>query len=306
MFPAFAGLLAAQDKVQTSTAAYHEVPQEVVIKGESGDRMRTARPPLNIKADNFESLRRSLGPDRELFLFESGDFLSLSRSNPDKLFSAKVIQPWRAGFSDKNVIAFYPLKKFEEVFKDYAEKAGKKAQWTLSITDEEGKLFHKYSGAGLPPETINWTGENDRREWLRAGRSYAPVYAFADGKGASKTATGELIKYTAIVYQKGGDLIISLDSASLFGPDKSLKTIEKPQGEALLSATADLIKRKYYNLPVHVNVYARTGDLARLQAGLIQNFLKGGLMAGENIISGEGFEDVFARQRIDIVLIPLY
>ncbi|MBU2574823.1 MAG: hypothetical protein KKH28_12170 [Elusimicrobia bacterium] len=274
-----------------------------MIKGESGDRMKTARPPLNVKADNFESLRRSLRPDRALFLFESGDFLSLSRSIPDKLFSAKVIQPWRAGFSDKTVIAFYPLKKFKEIFKDYAEKAGKEAQWTLSITDEEGELVHKYSGAGLPPETINWTGENDRQEWLRAGRSYAPVYMFADDKGASKTAMGELIKFTAIVYQKGGSLIISLDSVSLFGPDKSLKAIEKPQGEGLLSATADLIKRRYYNLPVKVNVYARTSDLARIQAGLIQNFLRGELMAGENIISGEGFEDGFAQQRVDIVLL---
>ncbi|OGS58376.1 MAG: hypothetical protein A3J79_05870 [Elusimicrobia bacterium RIFOXYB2_FULL_62_6] len=294
--------MAAQDGVLPSTAAYNEVPEEVVIKGESGERMKTARPKLNIKADSLDSLRRSLGPDRELFLFESGDFLSLSRSNPDKLFSDKVIQPWRAGFSDKTVITFYPLKNYQEVFVDRTDKESKAAQWTLSITDEDGRLFHKYSGAGLPPETINWTGENENREWMRAGRSYAPVYAFTDGSGASRTVTGELIKFTAIVYQKNDNLIISLDSVSLFGPDKSLKAIEKPQGESLLAATVDLIKRKYYGLPVKINVFAQTKDLALVQAGLLRDRLRSGLMAGENLVSIDGAEVPYAIQRADIVL----
>ncbi|HNW44603.1 MAG TPA: hypothetical protein PKI19_08865 [Elusimicrobiales bacterium] len=296
--------LNAQEQLAAPSTSYNEVPEEVVIKGESEDRIRTARPEMAIKADSLEILRRSLGPEKDLFLFESGDFLSLSRSYPDKLFSAEVVQPWRAGFSDKTVIAFYPFSKFEGAFgKDYDAKLGKDAQWTLSITDEAGKLFHKYSGAGAPPETINWTGENDRKEWIRAGRSYAPVYKFTDGRGVSKTVMGELIKYNALVYQKDNNLVISLDSILLFGPAKSLKTIEKPGGEGMLAATADLIKRRYYNLPVKVNVYAGTRELAGLQAGLIKNFLKGELMAVDSAISGEGFDESFAQQRIDIVLL---
>ncbi|PIU19926.1 MAG: hypothetical protein COT18_04920 [Elusimicrobia bacterium CG08_land_8_20_14_0_20_59_10] len=298
---AAAGPLAAQNTVP-STAAYSEVPEEVVVKGETEDRMTTARPPLNINIDSFESLRRSLRPDRSLFLFESGDFLSLSRSSPGKLFSTKVVQPWRTGFSDKTVIAFYPLQKSGEVFKDYTEKGGKEAQWTLSITDEGGQLFHKYSGSGIPPETINWTGENDRHEWLSAGRSYAPVYVFSNG-GASRTVIGELMKFTAIIYQKGDNLIISLDSVSLFGPGKSAKTVDKSNGEPLLAAVSDLIKRRYYNTPLKVNVYARTRDLAAVQADKVGDYLKTSLMSAEELLSSEGLTDTFARQRTDIVLL---
>ena len=295
--------LNAQQLAGPSTA-YNEAPEEVVIKGESDERMKTARPPLTLKADNLETLRSSLAASKDLFLFESGDFSGQARSYPDKLFSAEMVQPWRAGFNDKTVIAFYPLKKFEAAFgKENAEKAAKGAKWSLSITDEEGKLFHKYSGTGLPPENINWTGKNDRDEWLSAGRSYAPVYVFTDGKGLSKTVMDEVLKFTALVYQKAGSLIISLDSVSLFGPDKAARAIGKPQGADLLSATADLIKRRFYALPIKVSVYARTGDLAAAQAGLIRNFLKSELMmAGENMISAEGLEDSFTRQRVDIVL----
>ncbi len=305
LFLFFAGgpALNAQQLAGPSTS-YSEAPEEVLIKGENDDRLKTARPPLTVKADSFEILRPSLGADKALFLFESGDFSGQPRSYPDRLFSTEMVQPWRAGFNDKTVIAFYPLKKFEAAFgKDYAEKTGKESHWALSITDEEGKLFYKYSGTGLPPENINWTGENDRHEWLSAGRSYAPVYVFTDAKGLSKTIMDEVVKFTALVYQKPGTLIISLDSVSLFGPDKSSRTIGKPQGEDLLSATADLIKRRFYGLPIKVSAYARTADLAGIQSGLIQNFLKDELMmAGENIISGEGLEDSFTRQRVDIAL----
>lgn len=295
--------LRAQALAEGATS-YNEVPEEIVIKSESEDKIRTAKPPLKIVTDDFESIRKSIEPDKDLFLFESGDFLSLSRNYPEKLFSPRVVQPWRAGFSDKTVIAFYPRRKFSEVFtRNFTEKSAKELQWTLSVTDEEGKIFHKYTGSGLPPESINWTGENDQREWLRAGHNYAPVYVFVDETGAPKTIIGDIIKFTAIVFQKGSSLNISLDSVSVFGATKSMKTVDKAQGEALLTATCDLIKRRYYNIPVKVNVYAQTKDLADLQADQIKDFFKKELMTGENIISAEGFDESFSQQRIDIVLL---
>ena len=130
-------------QVVESTASYNEVPDEIVIKSETEEKLRTDRPPLKMKTDDFETIRRSLDPDRDLFLFESGDFLSMSRNYPDKLFSALIVQPWRVGFSDRTVIAFYPRRKFSEVFnKNFTEKTADGIQWTLSVTDEEGKIFH--------------------------------------------------------------------------------------------------------------------------------------------------------------------
>ncbi|HNW44022.1 MAG TPA: hypothetical protein PKI19_05915 [Elusimicrobiales bacterium] len=289
---------------ETSTAAYGEVPEEVVIKAEAAAEIRTRKPPLKVKTDNLESIKKSFESDKNLFLFESGDFVSFSRNYPEKLLSARVIKPWLTSFSDRTVITFYPLRKFEEVFsRTYSEKTAKALQWTLSITDEEGKIFHKYTGSGLPPESISWSGENDQREWVRAGHSYAPMYVFTDEYGAPKTVIGELVRFYAIVYQKGSRLTVSLDSSLLFGPNKSAKVVDKEKGESLLAATGDLIKRRYYNMPLKVNVYAQTKALAETQAGLIKQYLKNLLMCPENLLSYEGFDDTFAQQRADIVLL---
>lgn len=292
---------AAQD---ASTSTYNEVPEEVVIRSESSEELRTRKPPLRVKADKFESIAQSLAADKNLFRFQSADFVSFSRNHPERLRSDRVIKPWRTSFSDKTTITFYPRRKFEEVFsRAYTEKTAKDLQWMLSVTDEEGKVFHKYSGAGLPPESISWNGENDAREWVRAGHSYAPVYVFVDEYGSPKTIIGELVKFTAIVYQKGANLTISLDSAALFGSNKGGRALDKKEGESLLSATADLIKRRYYNMPLRVKVYAQTKDLADLQADLVKDYLKGGLMSPANLLAAEGQEDSYAQQRTDIILL---
>ena len=294
---------ALKAQVADSTATYNEAPEEIVIKSGSEDKIRTAKPAFKTETDDFESIRKSLQPDKDMLLFEPGEFLSLSRNYPEQLLSSRVIQPWRAGFNDKASIVFYPRRKFLETFgKNYSDKNISETGWTLSVTDEDGTVFHKYSGSGLPPETINWTGENDHREWIRAGRNYAPVYVFVDDTGALKTVVDDILKYTAIVFQKGRSLYINLDSVLVFGSTKSMKTIDKAQGEALLSATCDLIKRRYYNIPARVNVYAQTKELAEAQADQIKNYLKKELMTTENTVTSEGFEESFSQQRIEIVL----
>ena len=295
---------AASFALASSTATYTEAPEEVVIKSESAEDVRTKKPPLKVKADKFESIAQSLEADKRLFLFESADFVSFSRNHPEKLLSARIIRPGRTSFSERSVITFYPLRKFDEVFGNaYDDKNAKDLQWTLSITDEEGKIFQKYSGSGLPPETLSWEGENAQHEWVRAGHSYAPIYVFLNESGAPKTIIGELVKFTAIVYQKGGNLTISLDSSSLFGPNKSARVLDKQKGEPLLVAAADLVKRRYYNTPLRVKVFAQAKDLAGQQAELVRNFLKASLMSSENLLTFEGLEDTYSQQRTDIIIL---
>lgn len=300
---ALSGSPRAQEAAPASTTTYNEAPEEIVIKGEAEDTIRTVKPPFKVQTDDFESIRKSLQPDKDLLLFEPGEFLNLSRNYPDSLRLSRVIQPWRAGFNDKAVIVFYPRRKLTEAFgRDYTGKTGRDLGWTLSVTDEDGTVFHKYSGSGLPPETINWSGENDRKEWLRAGHNYAPVYVFVDETGGVKTVVDDIIKFTAIVYQKGRYLYINLDSGAVFGSRKINKTIDAAQGEGLLAATGDLLKRRYYNIPVRVNVYAQTKDLADAQADQVRNFLRKELMTGASSITTEAFDETFPQQRIDIVL----
>ncbi len=126
---------------------------------------------------------------------------------------------------------------------------------------------------------------------------------FVDDKGTPKTVFGDLIKFTAIVFQKETRLTISLDSVALFGPTKTMRIIEKSQGEELLAATADLIKRRYYHMPIKVSVYAQTMELAAVQAEQIKAFLSKALMTGGRDITAEGVDDGFSQQRTDIVIL---
>ncbi len=295
--------LRAQDVTAPATS-YSEVPQEIVIKSEAGDELLTRKPPVKVNIDQFDSISKSLEADKSLFLFNAGDFVGFSRNYPEKLFSERVIRHWITSFRDHTVINFYPRSKFDEAYSGaYNEKNSKRLQWTLSITDEDGNIFHKYSGTGLPPEILTWSGENNQHEWVRAGHTYAPVYVFVDEAGSPKTLMGELVKFTVIGYQKGSSFTIGMDSAALFGPNKKGRVLDKEKGEPLLASIADLIKRRYYNMPLRINVYAQTVDLAGQQADLIKNYLKAELMCSENLFSCEGYADTYAQQRADIVLL---
>lgn len=291
----------AQD---ASTAAYSEAPEEVVVRSAASDELRTRKPPLKVNVDKFESIAKSLEADKTLLRFDPGDLAGLSRNHPDRLHGDRVIRPWNAALYERNTIVFHPRRKFEELFGPGRNgKAAKELQWSLSITDEEGLIFHKYSGTGLPPETLNWSGENERREWVAVGRSYAPVYVFTDEYGSPRTAIDETIKFPAVVYRRDGSLTISLDSAGLFGPNKNTRTLDKKSGEALLSAAADLISRRCYNMPLTVKVYAQSKDLADQQAGLVKERLNTSLMLAERLLSSEGSSETYARQRADIIIL---
>ncbi|MFH1618978.1 MAG: hypothetical protein ABIG11_03655 [bacterium] len=296
------------DETAESAAAITEysgsVPEEVVIRGGGSRPLTTSKPAFKMAVDGFESIRASLEPDARLFLAESPSSLGWSRNRPDILHNPRVIQPWRTTFSDRTGITFNPRKRLDEIFRGgIGEKDMKDLHWALNIADEEGRIFQKYSGTGEPPEELTWSGQNDRNEWIKAGHSYSAVYMFTDAAGSPHTGAGNPLKFTGIVHQESSGLHISLDSAVLFGPGKSGTSIEKPVGTNLVVSAADLIKRKFFNLPVKVHSYARTRLLAEQQTDLVTDFLKEHLMILSTMISGEGHEASFSEQRVDIVLL---
>ena len=279
-----------------------ELP-EVVIRGEEADKLTIARPEFKMDADNFESMRSSLEPAHELFLSESPLFLSRSRNRPEILHNSRIIKPWRTAFSENTTISFNPKNRLKEIFRGEIDpKDLKEFQWQLSIADEDGRVFQKYSGTGDPPQELVWSGQNERDEWIKAGHAYSAIYMFIDAAGSPYTGAGNPLEFTGIVHQEKSGLYISLDSVVLFGPTKSGRKIEKPFGENIIQAAADLIKRKYFNIPIRVYSYAQTISLAQQQAELVVEFLTGRLMILHSMISGEGSTAPFSEQRIDIVL----
>lgn len=280
------------------------MPTEVVIKAD-GNKLTDTKPPLNITVDPYETIRPELKPDENLLLAVSPLTVSWRRTHPEFLMNDRVIQPWRTTFSQKAGISFKVRAQLEDLLgggkSDPREL--KKWGWSLTIADEEGRVFHHYEGSGDPPEELIWSGQNDQGEWVRAGRSYSAIYTFTSPDGSPRTRVGNPLLFKGIVHQEDTGLHISLDSAVLFGPNKNSTDLVAGAGTDLLRSASDLIKRRYPAIPIAVRVYANTKELGDAQATAVQKYLLGDLMVPERNISTDSTRAPFSDQRVEIVLL---
>lgn len=281
------------------------LPTEVIIKTEGeGPQLRGAKPPLNIDVDPFESIRESLKPDQQLLLAVSPLTVSWRRTHPEFLKADRVIQPWRTAFSQRAGISFRLRDMLSDALQRRVdEKEAKSYAWSVTIADEEGRVFHHYEGSDKPPEELLWNGQNDQGEWIRAGRSYSAVYTFTDPGGSPRTIVGKPLLFRGIVHQEDTGLHISLDSAVLFGPTKANAEIAKGAGEDLIRSAADLIKRRYTGIPVAIRVFAATKELGELQAQSLQSFLLKELMVMSKNVTVDSARAPYSEQRTEIVLL---
>ena len=129
------------------------MPTEVVIKAD-GNKLSDVKPPLNITVDEFETIRPELKPDENLLLAVSPLTVSWRRTHPEFLMNDRVIQPWRTTFSQKAGISFKIREQLESLLGGGKgdPKELNKWGWSLTIADEEGRVFHHYEGSGTPPE----------------------------------------------------------------------------------------------------------------------------------------------------------
>lgn len=279
------------------------MPQEVVIKGEGGSKLKATKPPLDLVVDPFDSIRESLKPDQQMLLAESPLTVVWRRTHPEFLRNSRVIQPWRTLFSERPGFVFRPRDQlFEVLGRKIEPREAKRFQWELSIADEEGKVFQQYEGSGAPPEEILWTGQNEQDEWLRAGKAYSPVYKFTDPSGTPYTRAGKPLKERGVVHQERNGLFISVDSTALFGGAKESGTLQG-EGEGILRAAADYIKRRHPGVPLRVEAFSSTRELAERQAQTVTDFLVRELMLMPQDISSEARKEPYSEQRLDIVLV---
>ncbi|MDE2039877.1 MAG: hypothetical protein KGO96_09140 [Elusimicrobia bacterium] len=295
----------ADSAVGPSAAPSNGAPAEVVVEGQGDSSALNARkPPLSISVDPFESIRRSLEPDPSLLLAVSPMTVSWRRTHPESLMSDRVIQPWRMTFSPRAGIIFRVRDRLAEALQRKLDAGqAKEYAWTLTIADEEGRVFQHYEGSKNPPEELIWSGQNDQDEWVRPGRSYSAIYTFTDSSGASRTVVGKPLLFTGIVHQEDTGMHVSLDSAVLFGDSKSDAELARPAGLDLLRAAADLIKRRLTGIPISVRVFAATEALAETQAQAIDSYLVKELMLAPKNISFEAAGAEFAQQRVELVLL---
>lgn len=277
--------------------------QEVVIKGTGGNKLKVNKPPLAIEVDAFESIRDSLKPDQSLLLAESPLTVVWRRTHPEFLRNERVITPSLTTFSERPGIVFSPKDQLQELLGRKLEpKEARNYQWSLTIADEDGKVFQHYEGAGSPPEEIVWSGENDQGEWLRAGRAYSPVYMYTDPGGTPFTRAGDPVRYKGVVHQERDGLHVSLDSSILFGKAKGGESLEK-EGLSLVRAAADLVKRKYTGVPVRVESYAGSKALAERQAAAVEDYMAQELMLSGAEITTDSLSVGYGDQRVELILV---
>ncbi|MBI3552047.1 MAG: hypothetical protein HY077_05975 [Elusimicrobia bacterium] len=277
---------------------------DVTIKATDSSKLGVMKPALNIDLDPFETLRPQLAPDQSLLLAVSPLTVSWRRTHPDFLHNERVIQPWRTTFSARPGIAFRVRDQLQDVMQRKMEpKEAKSYAWSLTIADEEGRVFHHYEGSNDPPEELVWTGQNEQGEWIHAGRSYSAVYSFTDSGGSPRTSVGKPLLFRGIVHQEDTGMHVSLDSSVLFGTSKNATELAKPSGVGLMRSAADLIKRKFTGIPVAVRVFASTKELGDAQAASIQAYLLKELMTGLKNVSTDAARAAFSDQRVEVVLL---
>ena len=304
-----AGPAAAQKAPLPGTAAPAApsggMPAEVVIKAEgAGSKLNDAKPPLKIDIDTFETIRPSLKPDENLLLAVSPLTVSWRRTHPEILMNERVIEPWRTTFSQRSGIGFKIKEQLESLLGGKLEsKEARRWGWSLTIADEEGRVFHNYSGSGDPPEELLWSGQNEQGEWVRAGRSYSAVYTFTSPDGSPRTTVGKPLLFKGIVHQEDTGLHLSLDSSALFGTSKNATELQAPAGPDLLRSAADLVKRKFTGIPISVRVFANTKELGDAQAKAVQDVLLRELMVAARHVSVDATRAPFSDQRVEIVLL---
>jgi hypothetical protein len=297
---------AAQTPPAQQPSAPGSLPTEIVIKadGAAGGKLSNSKPPLRIDVDHFETIRPSLKPDENLLLAVSPLTVSWRRTHPEFLMNERAIQPWRTTFSQRPGIAFRVLDQLETALQRKLEpKEGRKWGWSLTVADEEGRVFHNWSGSGDPPEELLWTGQNDQGEWVRAGKSYSAVYTFTSPDGSPRTSVGKPLLFKGIVHQEDTGMHVSLDSAVLFGTGKNFAQLDGASAKDLLRSAADLVKRRFSGIPIAVRVFANTKELGESQGKAVQEFLLRELMVSSRNVSVDAARAPFSDQRVEVVLL---
>lgn len=294
----------AQGQAPANAAVTGSMPTEVVIKAD-GAKLTDTKPPLQITVDPFETIRPELKPDQNLLLAVSPLTVSWRRTHPEFLMNDRVIQPWRTTFSQRSGISFKVREQLENLLGAAKSdpKELRKWGWSLTIADEEGRVFHHYEGSGDPPEELIWSGQNDQNEWVHAGRSYSAIYTFTSPDGSPRTRVGAPLLFKGIVHQEDSGLHISMDSSVLFGTNKTGQELAEGAGQDLLRSAADLIKRRFPAIPIAVRVYANTPELGQVQASAVQQFLLRELMVPTRNISADSARAPFSDQRVEVVLL---
>jgi hypothetical protein len=247
----------------------------VTIVGKAKEQPTIAKPLFDIPFDSYESIRSSFEPDQTLLLAQSPAIIAAGAEAPAPSKNGHMLEPWTD-------ILFERIETFSLPVKSKLEQAqggplrAKDAQgmsWSLNIVDEGGRPFQHFEGKGSPPDQLPWNGRTEAQKWLAAGHDYSAVYVFTLVDGTPRTVLGPPLRFAALMHKDAKGTVISLDSSQLFGAQRDQSEVSAPEGQDLLRAAADLLRRNAYGSGIEVRLYGGDKELGGGQAKAAADYL---------------------------------
>lgn len=271
--------------------AQESAVQDVTIQGEFTHKFGSERPKLQIEFDINKVVIPTIKTNRELLQKRPEELLDLQSSLPEILNSGQTIS------AHLNSIIAEPVSQFR-IDREWDFKI---VRWELIISDAKGESFYKFDGRGNLPEIISWSGRDHNRQMIQPGKWYSYLMRATDMVGRVHTVVGKPFNFDAIMHQEEHGLILSMSDIAMFTRDPEASEITE-QGKLLLMETADMLK-KYYTLPIRVEVYANNLATAGKRSKNIAEYLTELLIVPDDRIKTANHTAYVANQRINIVIV---
>ncbi|OGS04077.1 MAG: hypothetical protein A3G41_05245 [Elusimicrobia bacterium RIFCSPLOWO2_12_FULL_59_9] len=137
--------------------AQEGVLSDVVVKEQESKLVFSDKPHLDLKADPFASIRKSLEPEDALLLADPPQAVTWKKTYSEFLNSLLVIRPGGVALSQRPRLVFHPRDELDRlVRRSVDDKDRNRYKWSLSIADADGNIFQRFDGAGNMPEQVLW------------------------------------------------------------------------------------------------------------------------------------------------------
>lgn len=283
--------LASCSPAYAAPAPGAEMPEDVVIKGESAPEEPSRKPPLRLAAEPPRAAEQpNLSLEEDALILSESASRPARRAVPASLRTPRIMDPGKSLPGESDSIRFSPLSALARALrKEPAPKEDSRYRWSLTVLDESGQAFHSFEGEADPPAELSWNGRSQKGAWLRAGAVYSPIYQFTGPEGEKATFSDRPVSRPVLVREDKDGVRIGVDPAA--GPDT-------------LRSAVETIKRHKASRRLVVDIGAASEAAARALALRLRELLSEELALGPQDLEVSARAVPAGQRRIEIILAP--
>jgi len=286
LFPSLHNVMAEETSTQPTSGEI----EDVTIKGNIKQEIKTQKPLVRIEEEIIEIDMPSMATEDQLFSKTPAALEIWREAYSHILSSGQTAFPGYTGLVETPIATFQPQIKGEKVI----------SKWDLIITDSKGRDFKKFKGSGNQAIVVVWDGYNDKNEIINVGDMYTYVFNYTDMTGNPHMVVGRPFSINGLVHQEKNGLFISIANKALFAEERDTIKI-RDDAVPLLKETADRLK-DYFGLPVSVTAYGDTASKALQQAKAMAEYLANSLIIWVDQIKVAGYQAEPEKQHIDVIV----